>query len=401
MLVDGKPITSGFQKGTGFVQQQDNHLPTQTIREAIEFSALLRQPREVSKAQKLDDVNHIIDLLELDDLQDAIIGIPGAGLGVERRKRVTIAVELAAKPDLLLFLDEPTSGLDSAGAASIVRLLRKLADDGQAIICTIHQPSALLFESFDNLLLLGMGGKTAYFGRIGDISGRNSHIVRSYFEQNGAPPCPPTANVAEYILELTAGDRSGKVNWSSRWSSSIQAASARQAIEEIKADRSKRPINGDPRQDREFSASLTTQIVLTTQRLFVDLYRDAAYPYGVLFSNIIVGMVLGLAFQRMCFPPFSIRCLFVKRCTDLGNGVIDFQNRIFTAFIALLNCEFFRHKLLQNHHATSVPAVVNAIIAKFFEVRELFESREGPSKTFSWIAMITSFILTSLPIGVV
>jgi ATP-binding cassette, subfamily G (WHITE), member 2, SNQ2 len=301
MLVDGKPLSSSFQKGTGFVQQQDNHLPTQTVREAVEFSALLRQPREVSNAQKLADVDYIINLLELDDLQDAIIGVPGAGLGVERRKRVTIAVELAAKPDLLLFLDEPTSGLDSAGAASIVRLLRKLADDGQAILCTIHQPSALLFESFDNLLLLGMGGHMAYFGRIGENSGTDSHLVRTYFEQNGGPPCPPSANVAEYILELTAGDRSGKVNWSSRWSSSIQAASVRQTIEEIKAERSKRPIHHDPRQEREFSATLPTQIALTTQRLFVDLYRDAAYPYGVLFSNIIVGLFLGLAFQRKLF----------------------------------------------------------------------------------------------------
>ena len=57
------------------------------------------------------------------------------------------------------------------------------------------------------------------------------------------------------------------------------------------------------REEREFSATLSTQIALTTQRLFVDLYRDAAYPYGVLFSNIMVGLVLGLAFQRKRFWP--------------------------------------------------------------------------------------------------
>ncbi|KZP09293.1 hypothetical protein FIBSPDRAFT_938543 [Athelia psychrophila] len=365
MLVDGKPLNDGFQKGTGFVQQQDNHLPTQTVREAVEFSALLRQPREVSTEQKMADVERIITLLELDDLQDAVIGFPGMGLGVERRKRVTIAVELAAKPDVLLFLDEPTSGLDSAGAASIIRLLRKLADDGQAILCTIHQPSALLFESFDNLLLIGMGGKTAYFGKIGEKAGRDSNVVRTYFEQNGAALCPPNANVAEYILELTAQDRYG--NWGQRWSSSINAARLRQEINELNAERSKRPAVSDPRAEREFSASLSTQIKLTTKRLFLDLWRDAAYPYGVLFSNIIVGLILGLAFQH------------------LGNGVADLQNRVFTAFIVMLN----------------FPAVVNAILAKFFMVRGLFESREGPSKTFSWIALITSFILTSLPIGVV
>jgi len=134
ILVDGKPLGIGFSKGTGLVLQADVHLATQTVREAIEFSALLRQPAEVSKEEKLAHAQHVMELLELESHQDALIGTPGAGLGVEKAKRVSIAVELAAKPDLLLFLDEPTSGLDSAGAASIVRLLRRLADDGQALL---------------------------------------------------------------------------------------------------------------------------------------------------------------------------------------------------------------------------------------------------------------------------
>lgn len=67
---------------------------------------------------------------------------------------------MAAKPELLLFLDEPTSGLDSQTAWSILSLLKKLADNGQAILCTIHQPSALLFQEFDRLLFLASGGRT-------------------------------------------------------------------------------------------------------------------------------------------------------------------------------------------------------------------------------------------------
>ncbi len=82
----------------------------------------------------------IIELLELQDIADAIIGYPQFGLGVGDRKRVTIGVELAAKPSMLLFLDEPTSGLDGQSAFTICRLLRKLADNGQTILCTIHQP---------------------------------------------------------------------------------------------------------------------------------------------------------------------------------------------------------------------------------------------------------------------
>ena len=85
---------------------------------------------------------------------DAIVGKLGNGLNVEQRKKLSIGVELVAKPSLLLFLDEPTSGLDSQSAWSIIKILRSLANSGQAILCTIHQPSATLFEEFDRLLLL-------------------------------------------------------------------------------------------------------------------------------------------------------------------------------------------------------------------------------------------------------
>lgn len=67
-------------------------MPQSTVREALEFSALLRQPRNVSDAEKLAHVDTIVDLLELHDIEDALIGIPGAGLSVEQRKRLTIGM---------------------------------------------------------------------------------------------------------------------------------------------------------------------------------------------------------------------------------------------------------------------------------------------------------------------
>lgn len=100
--------------------------------------------------------------------------VPGAGLSIEQRKRVTL-VELVAKPTLL-FLDEPTSGLDGQSAYNIIRFRRKLVDGGQAVLCTIHQPLAVLFEAFDSLLLLARGGKMAYFGE----TGKDSQTVLDY-----------------------------------------------------------------------------------------------------------------------------------------------------------------------------------------------------------------------------
>lgn len=205
MLIDGRPLPRSFQRSTGYVEQLDIHEHTSTVREALQFSALLRQPKEVPRKEKYDYVEKIIKLLEIEEIAEAIIGTGEAGLSVEQRKRVTIGVELASKPQLLLFLDEPTSGshtasavlrigLDAQGAFNIVRFLRKLCDAGQAILCTIHQPSAILFEHFDDLLLLQAGGRTVYFGPLGD----DSQTLIEYLERSGAPKCKKHANPAEY-----------------------------------------------------------------------------------------------------------------------------------------------------------------------------------------------------------
>ncbi len=194
MFVSGKPLDESFQRKTGYVQQQDLHLETTTVREALRFSALLRQPKTVSKKEKHAFVEDVIKMLNMQDFAEAVVGVPGEGLNVEQRKLLTIGVELAAKPALLLFLDEPTSGLDSQSSWAIVAFLRKLADNGQAVLATIHQPSAILFQEFDRLLFLAKGGKTVYFGDIG----HNSETLLNYFESNGAAKCGDDENPAEY-----------------------------------------------------------------------------------------------------------------------------------------------------------------------------------------------------------
>jgi ABC-type Na+ transport system ATPase subunit NatA len=111
--VSGRPSPRSFQRRTGYVQQQDVHIAELTVQEALRFSALLRQTSDVPIEEKYEYVERVIEMLEMEDYAEAVIGTPGNGLNVEQRKRTTIGIELVAKLALLLFLDEPTSGLDS------------------------------------------------------------------------------------------------------------------------------------------------------------------------------------------------------------------------------------------------------------------------------------------------
>ncbi|RSL98617.1 hypothetical protein CDV31_012519 [Fusarium ambrosium] len=126
-LVNGQETDRSFPHQIGYVQQQDLHLNTMTVREALEFSALLRQSEEIPSSEKLAYVDEVVSILDMAEYVDAIIGVPGEGLNVEQRKRLTIGIELAARPQLLIFFDEPTSGLDSQTSWAICDLIERLA----------------------------------------------------------------------------------------------------------------------------------------------------------------------------------------------------------------------------------------------------------------------------------
>jgi ABC-type multidrug transport system ATPase subunit len=96
-------------------------------------------------------VEEVMGLVELSDLRCAMVGIPGVtGLSAEQRKRLTIAVELVASPSII-FMDEPTTGLDARAAAIVMRTVRRTVNTGRTVVCTIHQPSIEIYESFDEV----------------------------------------------------------------------------------------------------------------------------------------------------------------------------------------------------------------------------------------------------------
>ncbi|KAK7955249.1 putative ABC1 transport protein [Apiospora saccharicola] len=360
MLVNGKPLDASFQRKTGYVQQQDLHLETATVRESLRFSATLRQPQSVSQADKFAYVESVIDMLNMRDFANAVVGVPGDGLNVEQRKLLTIGVELAAKPKLLLFLDEPTSGLDSQSAWAICAFLRKLADAGQAVLCTIHQPSAVLFQEFDRLLFLAKGGKTVYFGDIG----ANSRTLLDYFEANGARTCEDTENPAEYMLDVV---NNMGVDWHATWKQSPEAAHVIRHLDEIHAETSQwvnsDADNADTHLYSEFAAPLGLQVRTVTNRVFQQYWRTPSHIFAKCALSVAAGLFIGFSFWR---PPNTLA----------GMSVVLFGVFMITTIFQTL---------------------VGQIQPFFVTQRSLYEVREKPSKAYSWKAFIAANILVEIP----
>ncbi|KEQ86373.1 hypothetical protein D6C84_04937 [Aureobasidium pullulans] len=365
MFVDGRQRDDSFQRKTGYVQQQDLHLQTSTVREALNFSALLRQPAHVSRQEKLDYVDEVIKLLDMEEYADAVVGVPGEGLNVEQRKRLTIGVELAAKPELLLFLDEPTSGLDSQTSWAICDLMEKLTKSGQAILCTIHQPSAMLFQRFDRLLFLARGGKTIYFGEVG----QGSHILTSYFERNGAHQCPPDANPAEWMLEVigAAPGSHSDIDWHQTWRDSPEYRETKTELERL---RTQLPKETQPSTDpndqtsfREFAAPFGVQFMEVTKRVFIQYWRTPSYIFSKLALCTFSALFIGFVFYKA------------------PNSQQGLQNQLFSIFMLF----------------TIFGQLVQQIMPHFVTQRALYEVRERPSKTYSWKAFMLSNILVELP----
>lgn len=338
----------------------DLHLETATVRESLRFSAMLRQPKNVSKEEKYAFVEDVIKMLNMEEFANAVVGVPGEGLNVEQRKLLTIGVELAAKPKLLLFLDEPTSGLDSQSSWSICSFLRKLADSGQAILCTVHQPSAILFQEFDRLLFLAKGGKTVYFGQIGE----NSRTLLDYFETNGARKCGDQENPAEYMLEVVNnGYNDNGEDWQSVWNGSQESAGVQKELDRIQSEERGGNGDSDPNSHGEFAMPLTSQIREVTYRVFQQYWRMPSYVIAKLALSIASGLFIGFTF-------FNAK-----------SSLEGMQTVMFSVFMI----------------TNIFPTLVQQIQPLFITQRSLYEVRERPSKAYSWIAFVLANIIVEIP----
>eukprot|EP00522_Entomoneis_paludosa_P001388 CAMPEP_0172475348 /NCGR_PEP_ID=MMETSP1065-20121228/69819_1 /TAXON_ID=265537 /ORGANISM="Amphiprora paludosa, Strain CCMP125" /LENGTH=673 /DNA_ID=CAMNT_0013233547 /DNA_START=69 /DNA_END=2090 /DNA_ORIENTATION=+ len=184
------------RKVIAYVSQEDALHEQSTPREALLFSSRLRLPKTVTNEQCQQLVANTLKELGLEGAADTIIG-GGLKKGISggEKRRVSIGMELVAKPSLI-FLDEPTSGLDSFAAAQVMKLLQRVAQSGNTVLFTVHQPSSNIFNSFDRLILLNNKGKVMHQGSVSEIT----HDFANY-----GYPVPSQYNPADWVIDVAQG----------------------------------------------------------------------------------------------------------------------------------------------------------------------------------------------------
>ncbi|KAJ4838001.1 hypothetical protein Tsubulata_027880 [Turnera subulata] len=114
-------------------------------------------------------MEEVMELVELNELRQALVGLPGFN------------VELVANPLLYSWMSHLRSRCQSCCNCSNCGHW-KTVDTGRTVVCTIHQPSIDIFESFDVLFLLKKGGQEIHAGPLGHNS---AHLIQC-FEGNKA-----------------------------------------------------------------------------------------------------------------------------------------------------------------------------------------------------------------------
>lgn len=176
----------------GYVPQNDIMHGDLTVGQALTYTARLRLPGDFSRADIRARVQSVLTELGLEAVENVLIGsAEKKGISGGQRKRVNLAMELLTDPSVL-FLDEPTSGLSSEDTLMVMRLLRKLADEGKTILLTIHQPSLEAFRLMDDVVIVSEDRGSAAPGRLAYFGPAYPDSV-NFFNPEGVPGLKPGA----------------------------------------------------------------------------------------------------------------------------------------------------------------------------------------------------------------
>lgn len=296
-----------FSRFSCYIMQEDALRPALTVKEAMTFVAHLRLGYSTSHRQKQKQIFDLLDMLGLaEHANTRTISLSGG-----QKKRLSIALELISNPSVLL-LDEPTTGLDSSSCSQCVSLLKLLAQQGRTVVCTIHQPSALLFEMFDHLYAVAEGN-CIYQGSVQGLLP---------FLADMGLRCPAYHNPADYLIEVAIGEYDADI-------AELAAEAAKSISERRKAPRTTtagnegvvKTISGTNVDDQKppaqyaslassedssideipescpVSASLFAQFLLLYYRNIIVLCRNYKHFMIRIGAHLAIGLVFGFLYR--------------------------------------------------------------------------------------------------------
>ncbi|OMP09385.1 hypothetical protein COLO4_05497 [Corchorus olitorius] len=321
---------TNFSRFIGYVEKLDAHQPYLSVRESLQFSAALRLREDISPMSRNIHVELVLNQLGLLPYANQLIGslCDATGETFIIAKKMTIAVELAANPSILL-LEEPIYGLDTIGASTILGVLSKLSNTGRVIIASLTHPNVRTLSFFHLALLLTKEGQQVYFGPLGT----NCSELLDYFASiPKAPNYSIQDNPVSYVMGVLGqgikrrGDPS--LNFPEIYQTSSLKESNNNEICSIKNSTERR--TSKYLYASTYAAPYSQQFILVLLRTQRFLWRNVQYTYGRLTGCVMIGLLMGsLYFQIEYKDTYSVtsRTLYIYMQVILV-GVISANNVI-------------------------------------------------------------------------
>lgn len=288
ILVNGKkrvPHSERWRRTSCYIQQDSLQRTRLTVGEAMTLAAHLKLGYTISSAYKHTQVLELLEILGLGYCYDTLCGRLSGG----QKKRLDVAIELLSNPSVL-FLDEPTTGLDSASCSQCIALLQRLARvERRTVVCTIHQPSALLFEMFDQLYAVAEG-HCIYRGSIQSLVPHLSSV--------GAD-CPSYHNPADFLLEVAIGEYGISIDKLIAKIESIPneddtLPAIKSSIDDLDDTISNEKAPPPP-------AGFLAQCYLLYKRQLISLKRDYTLMVVRLLCHLLIGVIFGYLYRGSGF----------------------------------------------------------------------------------------------------
>ncbi|TMW64529.1 hypothetical protein Poli38472_011409 [Pythium oligandrum] len=337
-----------FRSVASYVAQEEALLGCFTVRETLQMAAQLTLPHAKLVKSVLNPlIDHVIQEMGLWSCEKTYVGdVFYKGISGGQKRRLSIAIELLSNPSVLL-LDEPTSGLDSAATYKLIQLIGHLCQEGRTVICTIHQPSSLVYNMFTNIMILAKG-ETVYFGPRRNMI---PHFAAQGYE------CPPYSNPSEYFNGLVNADFEGHGDIPKLVSSYSSSLERQDVLLLIDQDRRQAAERGVKKAPRYLKPSAFQQFIFILLRNLRKNIRNPGIYAVRLAMYIILAAMVGTMFLRTN-----------DRISDQDTVILLFGVHAFFVFNTVAVVPFFieERAVFLRERGNSSLNVVSYVLANYF-----------------------------------